>query len=99
MYDNNDDIFGDITEPFIQDDNNDQLVAGAYLFDDERPAGHTTGRTSSSGDDDGFTYLIATLMAVGVVVFTFAPFIQKFYRGAVVPLFDGIVRLASLIFG
>ena len=76
MYDNNDNIFVDITEPFIREDNNDHLVAGAYLFDDDRPA----GRASSSRDDDRLTCLLGILTGVGIVIALFAPFIQKFYR-------------------
>ena len=95
MYDDSDDILGDITEPFIREESNDHLAVSAYLFDDDWPA----GQTSSYQDEDWLTVLFGILMDVGIVVVLFAPFIQKFYRGELVPLYDGIVRLVSPILG
>lgn len=86
MRDDIDDIFADITEPFIRHD--DHLAAGACLFDGDRPSGR-----APSPADDRLTGLLGILMGVGDMTL-----IQKFYRGATRALIDGAAPPAPSLF-
>ncbi|MDE2688503.1 MAG: hypothetical protein OXI16_13550 [Chloroflexota bacterium] len=99
MYDNNDDMFGDITEPFIQDGNNhDHIVAGSYLLDDDRPARPPRASSSVSSGDDGFFIIILIIVVIAIISATIH-WLAEMYTYKVAPLIGDAVRLVSSLFG
>ena len=98
MYDNNDDMFGDITEPFIQDGNHDHIVAGSYLLDDDRPARPPRASSSVSSGDDAFSIILLIIVVIAIISATIH-WLAEMYTYKVAPLNGDAVQLVSSLFG